>query len=180
MQAELRRSRSPSPHRRSPTGHYPHSHGDKNRSDSSSRHESNTSKDSRDSRDRSRSPIGRESRAQSPPSRRRTSPAPPPPPASIHSHHPSHSTTPHMHHHDAPPSTTQSGMHSHHHIPVSSGHHPDDKIVLEMDVHDAGDSDDGRDSPIDIMGYGGDKDMKDGSINRSEYNYSFLHEVFQK
>ena len=60
-------------------------------------------------------------------------------------------------------------MHPHHHIPASSGHMGDDKIVLEMDVHEAGDSDDGRDSPIDIMGYGDSKDLKDGNTSRSKY-----------
>ena len=59
-------------------------------------------------------------------------------------------------------------MHPHHHIPASSGHMGDDKIVLEMDVHEAGDSDDGRDSPIDIMGYGDSKDLKDGNASRSK------------
>ena len=179
IQAELRRSKSPSPHRRSPGGNYHHPHGDSSRSESSSRHESNTSKDSRDSRDRSRSPISkdRDSRAQSPPrpSSRRRSPAPPPhaPPTNSHSHHQppprSSPTTPHMLHQEPPRTTAHSDMHPHHHIPASSGHMGDDKIVLEMDVHEAGDSDDGRDSPIDIMGYGDSKDLKDGNASRSKY-----------
>ena len=163
MQTELRQSKSPSPRRRSPEDHYQHPHGDNDLCKSSGRNEPSTCKDSRDSRDRSRSPVSRDNRTQSPPSRRKPSPSPP---ISHTRHQPLTSTTHTVRHMHQDPRTTQSDMN--HHLPPSSGHLSGDKIVLEMDVDEAGDSDDGRDSPIDIMGYGDTKDVKDGTINRSE------------
>lgn len=153
MQAELRRSRTPSPSRRSPgPHHYPHSH-------SNPPHEPrHDPKDGSGSRDRSRSPVSRDHRSQS---------------AGPRDHR---AESPRRHPHESPPPAPQHTPPPAPHAHPDGRHHPppmtEEKIVLEME----GDSDDGRDSPIDILGYGDSKDGKESGVNKSEYQPTYFRE----
>ena len=168
MHQELRRSKSPSPQRK---GSPPHFH-----------HSSDSKRDPRDPRD-SRDPEGRDSRerSRSPIQRRSLSPRRTPHSPSSTGERPqshenqrpaSHGGTPtEPHHHPQLPTTSAPHMGQPTYLPPLPSSHPrppsiqdhsaGDKIVLDMECGpDAGDSDDGRESPlveVDIMSHGDDK-----------------------